>query len=118
MALDTVGQMLTRVRVLLQDEVEPYRYEDTELIAALNEACMEAKRLRPDLFLRTFDQSLPSFSATGDTISEDQIPSEFRPSYIYYIAGNASARDEEETQDARAAAFLNKFVSQLLTIPS
>ncbi len=117
MALDTVGDLVTRARVLLQDSVEPYRYETSELIGGLNEACMEAKRLRPDLFLRTFNATLPSFDAEATPLGE-VIPPEYRPTFIYYMVGNAQLQDEEENQDQRATIFLNKFVAQLLTIPS
>lgn len=118
MALDTVGDFVTRARVLLQDEVAPYRYETPELIAALNEACMEAKRLRPDLYLRTLNLTMPVFVAEADTVTEDKIPSEYRVSFLYYIVGNSQLRDEEDVTDARATVFLNKFTSQLLQIPS
>jgi hypothetical protein len=117
-ALETVEALIGRARVLLQDEIEPYRYPDEDLIASLNEACMEARRLRPDLWLRTFgNTSIPSFTAIGDTLV-NKIPEEFRPSFIYYLAGNTQLRDEEDTQDARATIFLNKFVAQLLSVPS
>jgi UDP-N-acetylglucosamine:LPS N-acetylglucosamine transferase len=117
-AFTTAGSLITRARALLQDTIEPYRVPDTDLLAALNEACMEAKRLRPDLFLRTFGQSsIPVFTATTDTIV-DLIPEEFHPAFIYYITGNAQLRDEEENQDQRATIFLNKFVAQLTTLPS
>lgn len=118
MALDTVGQIIARARALLQDQVEPYRYSTPDLIASLNEACMEAKRLRPDLYLRTLKLSLPAFAAEADTVTNDKIPSEYRPTFIYYIVGNAQLRDEEDTQDQRATIFLNKFTAQLLQIPS
>lgn len=117
MALDTVGDFVDRARVLLQDEVEPYRYETSELIASLNEAHMEAKRLRPDLYLNTFGNAAPSYTTENDEIG-DTIPYQYRPTFIYYMAGNAQLRDEEETQDARATIFLNKFTAQLLTLPS
>ena len=118
MALDTVGQILARARVLLQDTVEPYRYGTPDLISALNEACMEAKRLRPDLYLRTLNLTMPAFTAEGDAVTDDKIPSEYRPTFIYYIVGNAQLQDEEDVQDARATVFLNKFTAQLLQIPS
>lgn len=117
-ALDTVGELVTRARVLLQDEVAPYRYEDNELIDALNEACMEAKRLRPDLYLRTLNLTMPYFTTIGDIVTEDKIPSEYRPTFIYYMVGNAQLRDEEDVTDARATVFLNKFTAQLLQVPS
>jgi hypothetical protein len=118
MALDTVGQIVARARTLLQDTVEPYRYATPDLISALNEACMEAKRLRPDLYLRTLKLSLPSFVAEADTVTEEKIPSEYRTAFIYYIVGNAQLQDEEDTQDQRATVFLNKFAAQMLQVPS
>lgn len=117
MALDTVGDFVARARTLLQDVVAPYRYADDEMIAALNEACMEAKRIRPDLFLRTFGLTIPTFTASVNTVA-GKIPQEFAPSFVYYIVGNMQLRDEEDTQDARATIFLNKFVAQLMTLPS
>lgn len=117
MALDTVEQLLGRVRTLLQDKVEPYRYSELDLIAGLNEACMEAKRLRPDLFLRTFNTgTFPNYTAPTDTL--EYIPEEYRTAFIYYITGNATLRDSEENSDERAAGLLNKFVSQMTTMPA
>jgi len=40
----------------------------------------------------------------------------YRLSFVYYICGMAQLRDDENVQDSRAAVFLNKFVSQMLTI--
>lgn len=118
MALDTVGQILDRARTLLQDTVEPYRYPTTDLVASLNEACMEAKRLRPDLYLRTLNLTMPSFNAEADAVTEDKIPSEYRPAFIYYIVGKSQLEDAEENQDQRATVFLNKFTAQMLQVPS
>jgi hypothetical protein len=42
----------------------------------------------------------------------------YRVSLLYYICGQAQLRDDENTQDARASVFLNKFVAQMLTIQS
>lgn len=118
MALDTVGQIVDRARTLLQDTVEPYRYPTPDLIAALNEACMEARRLRPDIYLRTLNQTLPAFANIADAVTDAKIPSEYRPAFIYYIVGNAQLTDDEIGEDQRATIFLNKFVAQLTTIPS
>lgn len=118
MALDTVGDIVNRARVLLQDTIEPYRYPTPNLIAALNEACMEAKRLRPDLYLRTLNLTLPSFSDVADAVTESKIPSEYRTAFIYYIVGNTQLEDMEDSQDQRATIFLNKFTAQMLQVPS
>lgn len=118
MALDTVGQIIARARTLLQDTVDPFRYLTPDLIASLNEACMEARRLRPDLYLRTQNQSMPSFTAEADAVTEDKIPSEYRPAFIYYIVGKSQLEDDEANQDQRSTIFLNKFTAQMLQIPS
>lgn len=111
MALETVQKYVTTARVLLQDEVEPYRYEDAELLVALNTAIMEARRIRPDLFLETFDDLPGDFSAVNTTAVA--IDEQYRSAFLYYIVGHAQARDEEDIQDQRAANFLNIFREQL-----
>lgn len=118
MALDTVGQIVARARTLLQDTVEPYRYPTSGLISALNEACMEARRLRPDIYLRTLNQTVPAFTDVADPVTDAKIPLEYRTAFIYYIVGNAQLQDDEAGEDQRATVFLNKFVAQLTTIPS
>jgi len=115
MALDTVSDYVTAARVLLQDQISPYRYPDPDLVQALNMGVLEARRLRPDLFLTSFS-SLPSFT-TNDATAVNIDP-QYRVSFVYYICGQAQLRDEEDTQDARATVFLNKFVAQLLSVQS
>ena len=117
-ALETVGQYLKECRVLLQDENVPYRYEDAELVEAMNIALMEARRLRADLFLPLFE--VPYFDSTGTintaaTISLDPM---YRSSLVYYVVGRAQLRDDEATTDQRATAMLGKFTQQLLSIAS
>ena len=113
MALDTVADYITAVRALLQDTIETYRYSDADLIAALNYGILEMRRLRPDLLSSYFATSLPTYSASGDYVDVDP---QYRMSLVYYIAGHLQLRDDENTQDARAAIFLNKFTSQMLDI--
>lgn len=111
MALATVEEYVTTARVLLQDEVEPYRYEDAELLVSLNMAVMEARRIRPDMFLTTF-ADLPGDFVAVDTTEVD-IDEQYRSAFLYYIVGHAQARDEEDVQDQRASTFLTLFRSQL-----
>lgn len=112
MALETVEDYVREARVLLQDQVETYRYSDDELVQALNMGILTAKRLRPDLFL-DFDET-PSFTDVDDTAFEmDEL---YRVPFVYFMVGHAQLRDEEDTQDTRAAAFLGKFTSQMLAM--
>lgn len=115
MALDTVADYVVEVRRLLQDTVLPYRYTDANMVSALNMGLLEARRLRPDLFLSSgLRSTVPSFS--GIDLSAVPMDVQYRAALVYYMAGQTQLMDEETTQDQRATIFLNKFVSQLLTI--
>lgn len=115
MALDTVQDYLDRARTLLLDEVEPYRYPTDDLVEALNMAILEARRLRPELLSTFYRTSLPEFTAgaLGASVPIDPM---YRVAFVYYMVGNAQLRDEENTQDQRASAFLNKFVALMTTL--
>ena len=118
MALETVADYLSMARTLLQDEVDsPYRYSDAELVAHLNVAFLEVRRIRPDAVSDYFRASFPTLSAASPS---DAVPmdAQYRMSLVYYITGMAQLRDDEATADTRAVTFLNKFVSQFLTVAS
>ena len=117
-ALETVGQYLTECRVLLQDQHEPYRYADAELVEALNIALTEARRLRADLFLPLFDVPFITSSGSVDTAAKVTFDPMYRSALVYYIVGRAQLRDDEPTVDTRASAMLTKFTQQLLVIAS
>lgn len=110
--LDTVADYVREARTLLQDTVATYRYSDAELLSALNMAVQTARRLRPDLFIDV--DTLPYFTAVDST--EFDMDQQYRLPFVYFMVGHAQMRDEEDTQDARAAAFIGKFTQQLLAL--
>jgi hypothetical protein len=105
-ALNTVQDYVTAVRILVQDQVPVYRYADGDLVEALNEGILDANRIRPDLFLGV--TTLPSYVTPVDAtvVAIDPL---YRVAFTYYMAGWVQLRDEEYTQDSRAAAFMNHF---------
>lgn len=109
-ALDTVNDYIATARVLLQDSVDPYRYADTELVAALNFALLEMRRLRPDLFIGR-SNAVPTY--TLNSPSKVAVNEQYRMAVLYYIVGHAQLRDDEATQDQRAAAMLTAFRTAL-----
>lgn len=112
-ALDTVQDYIDAARVLLQDTTNaPYRNPDADFIRALNFALTEARKLRPDLFLGRAT-AVPFLTAVGNSVVFD---TQYRTALLYYVVGHISLKDNEETQDARASAFLNKFLGQLMTL--
>ena len=115
MALDVVADYMVEARILLQDKVPTYRYADSELISALNLAIMTARRNRPDLFMAVV--TIPQFTvadiAAGTAFAMDI---QYRVAFLFFMVGYAQLRDEEDTQDTRAAAFIGKFTQQLMTL--
>lgn len=110
MALDTVAQMVAQARAITNDETQPYRYDDSDMLEALNAAVMESKRLRPDMWVAF--TTLPSFLAVDTTpIVIDPM---YRMAFVYYMCGQAQLRDEEETEDTRALAFMTWFKQELI----
>ena len=114
--LDTIGQVVTEARRLLQDEVSPYRYPDTDLVDALNLAILDARRLRPDLFLPRFD--LPYYDPAGviDMAQKFPIEPQFRMPFIFFVTARMEMRDDEQTQDGRAVAFITTWRQQLVQL--
>lgn len=127
MVLETVADYLAESRILLQDTVAPYRYSDDSIVTGLNMAFYEVSRLRPDLIQdqaylvrmqptqTSLDRPFKTYSATLST-EKVLMPTMYRVSLIYYMAGNAQLRDTDDTQDKRAAMFLAKFTAQMLNI--
>jgi hypothetical protein len=110
--LDLVSDYITEARRLLQDQVAPHRYPDADLIEALNIAVLEARRLRPELFIGRFN-ALPQVVSPDQPLVMEPM---YRPSFLYYMVGRVELRDSEDTKDSRASALMNKFVAQMLTI--
>ncbi len=113
--LDTVQDYVDRSRTLLLDTAQPYRYSTDDYVQALNMGILEARRIRPDLMRGFFRAAagLPEYDE-DNLEAAVAIDPQYRVSFVYYICGQIQLRDEEDTQDPRAAAFLNKFTSQLL----
>jgi len=111
MALDTVSDYVSAARVYLQDEVPPYRYSDASIVLGLSMAMMECRRLRPDLWINL---TLPDFTANDTT--PVPIDPMYRQAIFYYILGQVQLRDDEESSDSRAAAFIGMFNAKLTSV--
>lgn len=115
MAYDSVSDYLTDVRVLLQDQVQPFRYDDPSLLTALNATLLEARRIRPDLFI-PFLLDVPEFDTNDGTLVPMEQP--FRLAIVHGIVGHALARDQEDIQDQRASVFMGTFNAMLVGPPN
>lgn len=115
MALGTVAELVATARVLLMDTIEPYRYLDDQLVTGLNLGLLEARRIRPDLFMWSPNDT-PAYTAVDATPVD--IDQQYRSAILYYVVGHAQLRDEEDTSDVRSATLMNSFMLQLLTLPT
>lgn len=110
MALNTVQDYVSAARTLLQD-VNAERYDDSDFVDALNFGLLEARRLRADLFIGV--TTVPSFTVSNtDAVTIDQ---QYRTPLLYFVAAHVQMQDEEDTQDSRAAMFLQKFTTSMLS---
>ena len=103
----TVRDYIQDVRTLIQDRVQPYRYDDRSVLRAFNISLLEGRRLRPDLFLRNGKIHVPNFtSSSGEEVNMEE---GFRLAFVYGTAGHVLQRDDEDVQDARANSYMNAF---------
>lgn len=115
----TYGQVITRVRRILQDKTKvglptdeaEFRYSDEELLDTVNDAMTEVRRLRPDLFINSGFAVPEATSADNTILLEDY----YFMCLVYMTAGMVMLQDDEFSLDSRAVNLLNKGTSQLLT---
>lgn len=111
MAFNTVGDLITQARVLLQD-VDSDRYTDAVMVQALNEGLLETRRLRPDLFRGRMAQ-VPQYT-TAQLAAHLTYEPMYIPALVNYVVGRVQLQDQEEFDDNRAALFMNAFTSRLV----
>jgi hypothetical protein len=134
----TVTAYLTTARTMLQDLVEPYRYDDPTLVLVLNVGLQEMGRVRPDIFLDlkyqqpvlrgdTDDGSPPAYSTADIAFNVDgsynslsgtlvPVPAKYVMPLNWWMAGWPQFFDVTDSQDQRAQGFVAKFQSHLTTI--
>jgi len=111
------SDILTQARYLLQDSRTPYRHSDEKLVAYLNSALSDARRLRPDLFFPTITDEISEGFTTFVTTNTTALSIPFEDSYfttfVDYVVGMASSEEDEFVNSGRAAAFSQRFVVKL-----
>ena len=66
--------------MLLQDQVETYRYSNAELLQALNMGILTARRLRPDLFIGVAAADLPEYDTVDSTAVDIDV--QYRTAFV------------------------------------
>ncbi|HEX6826823.1 MAG TPA: hypothetical protein VF077_10960 [Nitrospiraceae bacterium] len=111
---NTVAGYIADARTLLEDKVPPYRYDDPSLLVALNATMLEARRVRPDLFVFNlfYKGQVPAYAAVDDTYVAIEPP--FRLAVLHGLCAHALERDQEDVQDSRAQSLMNQFNAGLI----
>jgi len=116
--LQTITDYINDSRVLLQDTLIPYRYQDADLVTAMNVTLLEGRRLRPDLFVyhRLVTGQSDVQSLIGNDGTQINIEPQFRLGFLYGMIAHALMRDQEDIQDERAGAYQKMFADTLLGV--
>ena len=112
----TFQSITDEARVLLNDQVldesTVTRYTETQLLGYARQGLVEARRVRPDLFLSNLTGAFPAF-AEADTVP---MPEEYHVCLVDYITHRAELRDDEFAVDGRASALYQKFKAGLMGV--
>lgn len=108
----TAGEVIADARDILQDQLTPYRYTESQLYRYLSSALLEARRIRPDLFSGSLRASVPNY-APADVAKIIPIIDTYYPQVVNYVAGRAELRDDSFALDGRASALIAAFGASL-----
>lgn len=110
----TLGNVVATVRGILQDQRAPYRYPDAELAGYVSEALLEARRVRPDIYIEDPLGEVPAYTQQ-DVVDNVvvELPAKYGTPLANYTAGRANLRDDAFSADSRAALLMTSFLSAL-----
>jgi len=106
-----LSDLLIQVRELVLDEVVPYRYSDDRIFRTLNNAYVEAYRIRPDIFV-DLDFQIP-FVTAANSPDPFQLDQQFYNAFVDYTVSMIEFSDDEWTVDGRAIGYLTLFNQRL-----
>ena len=116
----TIDDAIAEARAILQDTSPTgaeYRYSTPDLVSYLNNALLEMRKLRPDLFRTYYGADTPSYTESdlgGNVLFP--VDNMFFPPAVFYMVGTAELRDDEFTVDSRAVTLMSQFTAKLVTV--
>jgi hypothetical protein len=113
MAERTLQDVFDIARELLKDEdSEEYRYTDVSLLRAFNTAITMVVDKRPDA-MTVLRSGVPTYTS-DDLASPFPLPITFFNPVVFFVVGYAELRNDEFTDDSRAATFMGRFERDLV----
>jgi hypothetical protein len=104
----TFQEVIDSARVVLQD-ADKLRYTDAQLLEYANDGVQEGFRIRPDFRLGSYTAS-PTTYVVGNTVP---FPHNYQMLLKHYVVFRAELRDDEYSQDGRAATLLGVFKAEM-----
>jgi hypothetical protein len=104
----TLQNVIDSVRVDLQDPTG-VRYTDPELLEYCNDGIQEGFRYRPDFRLGSFTAATVTYVAANTV----PFPATYQMLLKHYVTARAELRDDEYSQDGRAAGLLARFEKEM-----
>lgn len=102
----TYEDIRDRARTILQDN-DGIRYPDAEVVDAINIALVEIYRLRPDAYINSYEQPVPTIT-TGTLTNDLDVHVSFQQPMVFLVAGWLELRDAEHVEQARALGLLDR----------
>lgn len=112
----TFQQIIDDARVVLNDQIVDAntvpRYTESQLLGYARAALIDARRIRPDLFLANLTAAFPQYTAQSDV----PIPEEYMVPLVDYVVSRSELRDDEFAVDGRASVLYQKFKNGMLGV--
>ena len=106
----TVQAVIDRVRETLQD-AQGIRYSTAEICSHTVDAVVQARSVRPDLFVDSYAAPLPDVLTAIDTLP---LPDQLFAALAYYVTGACELRDDEFALDGRAMTLMQGYTKKLV----
>lgn len=115
----TLSDVENQSRAILNDRVQTngsFRYSSQDLYDAFNDAMLQARAKRPDVFLDMgLRNAVPQYSAATDAAVPFPLDPIYFAAFIYYVVGRTELREDTFADDKRAPALMAKFLAMLLS---
>lgn len=104
----TLQNVIDSARVVLQD-ADKIRYTDAQLLEYANDGIVLGFKYRPDFRLGNYTVALGTYGAS------DQVPFplQYQQLLKHYVVARSELRDDEYSQDGRAAVLLGLFEKEM-----
>lgn len=116
----TLAEAIKQTRDIIQDAREPLRHSDDKLVGYVNDAMLDAWRLRADLFLVTGTKASSWVAPVEMTIADIELGTQLpiSPQYftatVDYVSGMIGLGDDEFAVEGRAVTLLNRYSQKLV----